>query len=38
MDIAQLAQLQLMVLAAAGGVSIAFGWVLHRTHFAPWVL
>lgn len=33
MDIAQLAQLQLTVLAAAGGVSIAFGWVLHRTHF-----
>lgn len=33
MDIAQLAQLQLVVLAAAGAVSLCFGWVLHRTHF-----
>lgn len=33
MDTAQLAQLQLMVLAAAGLISIFFGWILHRTHF-----
>ena len=33
MDTAELAQLQLTVLAAAGLISFIFGWVLHRTHF-----
>ena len=33
MDLAQLAQLQLIVLASAGLISLLFGWVLHRTHF-----
>jgi uncharacterized protein len=33
MDLAQLAQLQLIVLVSAGLISLLFGWVLHRTHF-----
>ena len=33
MDATQLAQLQLLVLGAAGLISFLFGWVLHRTHF-----
>jgi uncharacterized membrane protein YedE/YeeE len=33
MDATQLAQLQLIVLGAAGLISFLFGWVLHRTHF-----
>lgn len=33
MDTHPLAQLQLTVLALAGGLSFVLGWVLHRTHF-----